>query len=134
MALISTGFTLGTPFRVTMGDGEPAGADVGMKVAGGGNLVSTMQSVNAVVPQIIERLTSLGSAYPNSAYRTWLAALDKEQRTAGVTSADGVVEDPIAHMIEHGPRHMTDRVFIGFAGQDASPQILPVRIQVDEQV
>lgn len=134
LALISTGFTPGKPFRVTTGDGGTAGADVGMKVAGGGDLVSTMQSVNAVVPTIVEDLSKVGSAYPDSAYRAWLAALDNDQRAAGVVDADGVVHDPIAYMIEHGPRHMTDRVFIGFAGQENTSQPLPVRVQVDERV
>ncbi|MBI5019525.1 hypothetical protein HZB58_04615 [Candidatus Gottesmanbacteria bacterium] len=134
LALISTGFTPGTPFRVTAGEGETMSVDVGMKVSGGGDLVSTMESVKTVVPAVIERLSAVGGAYPDSVYRTWLTALGEAQHNAGVVGEGGTPKDPIAFMIEHGPRHMTDRVFIGFAEQDSTSQSLPVRIQVDEHV
>ena len=118
-ALISTGFTAGEPFRVHTGNG-PVGEDVGMKVSGGGDLVSTMKSVTERAPHIIHRLTEVGSAYPTSAYSEWMHALEADQQAAGTVSIDGVHSDPILWTLEHGPKHMTQREFIGFSDVERS--------------
>lgn len=131
LALISTGFKAGEPFRVETQHGQ-VGHDVGMK-DGSGDLPSTMKSVTEKTPDIIRRLTG-GSVYANSQYRTWVEALQADQQTAGTVNADGVHRDPILWTIEKGPTYMSQRDFIGFAVPDETPQAIEMHKSVDAGV
>jgi len=122
LALISTGFKAGEPFKVDTQNGS-VGDDVGMKVSGSGDLVSTMKSVSEKTPVVIRRLTEVGSTYPDEHYRAWMQAVEKDQQVAGTVGADGVHGDPILWTIENGPKHMTQRDFIGFNDVESPVEI-----------
>lgn len=127
LALISTGFQAGTPFRVQTESGV-VGTDVGMKVEGSGDLPATMVSVKASTPDVIQQLTAIGNTYPEAGYRAWVSDVKEQQKKAGMVGADGIHVDPISYTITHGPKNMTERVFIGFVEAD---QPVPVRTLVD---
>ncbi len=118
LALISTGFEPGEPFRVQTVSGT-VGTDVGIKVNGGGDLSSTAQSARAVTPEIIARLQETGSGYDPERYRQFLAETADELRATGIGDGEGATPvDPVLRTLTVGPRYLMDKHFVGIAPQD----------------
>lgn len=121
LALISTGFEAGEPFRVATRNGV-VGTDVGIKVTGGGDLASTSKSAREVSTEIIEKLTATGTGYDPEKYRQFLEQTSEELRATGMATGDEAVPvDPVKRTLTVGPRFLLDKHFVGITPEDRPP-------------
>ncbi len=113
LALISTGFQEGEPFRVQTARGV-VGLDVGIKVNGGGDLPSTMKTSQAISPGIIVTLGDVGDTYPQGDYQAFRAEFEAKQKDVGYVGIEDRAADPVAWTIQKGPRYRMDKELIKF--------------------